>query len=99
MMYQFRNVLKELCQRGGVECYHIETVIEVFAKQFVLDHLLKIEVRQGNNTDINFSILGTAKGTNFLFLKDPEQLALGLERQVPYLIKADSSPICFCKEP
>src|SRR5262249_18681579 len=84
---QRQNVFLSIPQRRQVNGYDIQPVIKVFSKESFVHSLSQVYVRCGNDSDINLAWACLAERCKVTLLNHPEQLGLGLDRYIAYLVQ------------
>src|SRR5271170_2797197 len=74
-----RNISRALPQRGQMNRYHMNSVIEILAEPSRASHLLQRLVRRADEPEIDLSQCASAKPLHLMVLQHAQQL--GLERQ------------------
>ena len=77
-----RNVLRAFAQRGNANRENIQTVIQIAAKLFSVDHLLQVAMGRGHYSDVNFLRPGTAQALEFPLLQDAQEFRLQIEGDI-----------------
>src|SRR5262249_19838659 len=90
---QRQNVFLSIPQRRQVNGYDIQPVIKVFSKESFVHSLSQVYVRCGNDSDINLAWACLAERCKVTLLNHPEQLGLGLDRYIAYLVQKNRSAI------
>jgi hypothetical protein len=71
----------------------VETEVQVFAEETVLDLLLEISVRRGNEADIERPNLETADARDLARFEDPQELRLNGERKLSHLVEENRAAV------
>src|SRR4051812_35065789 len=82
------DVAGAFAERGNGDAHHVEAVPEVFAEFTVLDQLLHVAIRGGDDADVDF--FGTGGADFFNVASPPEMYALSLHDALP--ISPTTSP-------
>ena len=76
MLEQQRNILAALAQRGQVHGHHIETVVEIGAKQALTAEFQQIDLGCSNHTAVDGNERVRAQALQHSFLQHAQQLGL-----------------------
>src|SRR5215472_393051 len=86
---QERDVLGPFPKWRYTDREDAQAVVEVGAKHPGPDGLSQITVAGGDHPDVDPDRLGVADPLELAFLKDPEELRLQLQREVPNLVQEE----------
>ena len=87
MIYQERQVLQSLAQRGNADFKCPEPEKQVFAKGTVPDHGPQISVSSKEKADIDPYLRVGAQGPHFFLVDHPEQFRLQQDGHLGDLVK------------
>ena len=73
--------------------YDSEPIVEVFPKSSILVHCCKIAMRCGDDAYVDPDWLGGTDLRDLALLLYPQQLHLGVQRQLSHLVKKEGSTI------
>ncbi len=90
------DILLPLAQRINQHGEYIETVVQIFAEQMLMNHVLEITVGGGNNAYINFDGYGAAHTGDLFFLNGAQQLCLESKGQFAHFVEKQCAILgCF----
>src|SRR5262249_68750 len=69
MLYEFRDIIASLSERGDTESDDVQPVIEIFAERALSDHARKIAIRGSDDPHIDPLRLGTSNGHEHALLE------------------------------
>lgn len=84
---QQRDIVRTLAQRRQMDRKDVQTIVEIAAELAIGDHLPEIAVGGGDQPDIGADQLVAAETFKLLFLQNPQQLRLQLQRHVAHFIE------------
>ena len=93
MLNQLGNILRTPAQRGNLEFYDLEPVVEVEAELSLTDGLLQVLVGCGNDPDVHGNGIMAADPGNFPLFQDPEEAHLCHERHFADLVQEDRATV------
>ena len=93
MLYEHRDVLPPLGQRGNAYDDNADTVVEVLAEVALLYLLLQVLVRGGHYPYVDCYVLVAADLGQFVLLQHAEDLGLGRKGHIAYLIEKESAAV------
>src|SRR5262245_36779111 len=93
MRNQLRNIFTSLAQWGELDGKHVQTVIQIASKFLSRNHLGQVSMCCRHYSDIDSMRPAAAETFELLLLQNAQQFRLQRERQVPDLIKEESSVI------
>ena len=99
MFGKFRDIFRTILERDRLQCDHVETEIEIFAKLAGAYHLCQVPIRCGDKTNVNGYFLVAAQGRDGPLLKDPEQLGLEFVFQFANLVQKERAAVGCAKQP
>src|SRR3990170_930931 len=88
-----RDVLSSFPQRGKMETEDVEPIIEVLAKQAVVDRLRRVLIRGGDDPNIHAYFGLAAQPAKAALLEDPEELGLGRDLHLRHLVQEDGPAV------
>src|SRR6266545_73080 len=89
---QKRNVVPAFRERRKRERKHVQPVVEVFAQLLLLDRIVRITVRRGDEPDVDLQLLRTADTAQRAVLEDAQQLDLELRSHLGDLVQEERAP-------
>ena len=89
VLRQQRNVLVPLAQRRQLHGDDVQAVEEILAELPLLHHLAQLDVRRGDDPDVDLDRLDAAEAHELALLDHAQQLGLRLERDVADLVEED----------
>ena len=92
-MHEHGNVAAPLTQRGHVHGNDIQSEVKILAEVSGLVSRLQIAVGGGDDAHVYFNSLIAAHWPYFLFLQNPQQLGLQLQRQFADFIEEDGATV------
>src|SRR5689334_17713092 len=82
-----------LTQRHGDYLQDVQTVVQIFAKAFVLDGLFKVDVRRRQYPHIHRNRLMAANPLDVFFLQEAQQIGFQLQWQIAYFIEKQGAAV------
>ena len=83
------NLRSSFAQRRHAQTNHVQTIVQIFAKTALGDHLFQISVRCGDDPNVHFDGALFTKRLNLSFLSKTEQFRLQVERQVADFVEKE----------
>lgn len=99
MPHQLRNIGRAFPQGRQPDRHHIETEIEIFAKQALPYQLQKIVMSRGNDPDIGPNWRAASNRGVLTLLQNPKQPGLGLWRHVSNLVQEKRAALGLLEPP
>ena len=93
MIHQQGDILRAFAQRGHADGNHIQAVVEILAEQAFLDHLIKIAVGGGDDSDIDCDFARSADGPDETLLQNAQQLHLHGQAGLADLVQEDGAAV------
>ena len=93
MAHQVRHILGAIPERRQAQGHDVETIIEIFAKQALVDQDLEILVGGGNNADIGLDRGAATHRRVLALLQHAQQPGLGVHRHVADLVEEQGSTL------
>ncbi|MNO62695.1 hypothetical protein D3C76_533760 [compost metagenome] len=93
MVGQHRQVTIALTQGRGRDLQHVQAVIQVFAKAFLLDRRLQIDMGCRQHPYIHGDRLATANPFDVFFLEEAQQARLQLKGQIADLVEKQRAAV------
>ena len=89
-----------LAQRcGDSPLQYVQAVVQIFAKTFLLDGGLKVDVRRRQNPHIHRNRLTAADALDAVFLQEAQQIGLQLQGQIADFIEKQVPPFAASIRP
>ena len=88
------DIFAAFAQRRQAQVEDIEAVIEVGAKQPLLDLLAQVAVRGGDDAHVHRRWFSTAKAQHFTLLQHPQQAGLQAHRHFTDFVEKQGAGVC-----
>ena len=98
MLRERQNVLAPLAQRRKLDGDDGQAVVEVFTERALPDGLLEIDVRGGDDSNVNLARRGVSERRELALLKYAEQSRLSFGRDVADLVEEERAAIGDLKQ-
>ena len=98
MQRERHDVLGTLGQCRNAQRDHVQTVIQVLAKQALGNALVQAAVRGGNDAQIHVDGLGRAHGPHLALLQHAQQFRLQRQRHVADFVQKQGSAACALQQ-
>src|SRR5258707_13891453 len=98
MLHEERYVFRPLFERGELNRYHTESIIQVFAKLSCPDQRAQILVCGRADSHIDRNERVRAHAPHLVFLQDAKQLYLKAQTRLRYLVQEDRAVVGCLKQ-
>jgi hypothetical protein len=97
ILHEQGDIFRALTKRWDMDGHDINAIIEIIAKGASLNGLGQVVIGGGKNANIQLLSFLAAYSPELPLLDHPEELGLGLQREVAYLIKEKGPLVCQLK--
>ena len=89
VLREMEHVAAALAERGHVDLHDVDAVVEVLAKALLVDLVLEVAVRRGDDARVERDLLVRANGADLALLERAQQLRLHVDRELADLVEEE----------